>query len=99
MKPLNLEKALELYTIIGKHLPKKFDENSDVLDFVGTIVDNIKESGNHRDYLDSIVLMTDEDEQDILQLDSVEVLNIFTQGLMDNQIESLKQFCESINYV
>ena len=98
MKPLNLEKALQLYTIIGKHLPKKFDKNLDVLDFVGTIVGSIKKSGNHRDYIDSVVLMTGDDEQDILQLDPVEVLNIFTQGLMDNQIESLKRFCESINH-
>ena len=98
MNPLNLEKALQLYTIIGKHLPEKFDENLDVLDFVGTIVNNIKESGNHRDYLDSVLILTEQNEQDVLQLDPVEVLNIFTQGLMDNQIESLKQFCESINH-
>jgi len=99
VKPLNLEKALELYTIIGKYLPENVDEYSEPLDFVGTIIDNIKESGNHRDYIDSVVLMTGDDEQEILQLEPVEVLNIFTQGLMDNQIVSLKKFCESIDYV
>ena len=99
MKPLNLEKALQLYTIIGKHLPKKFDKNLDVLDFVGTIVNNIKESGNHRDYLDSVLILTGQDEQEILQLEPVEVLNMFTECLMDNQIISLKKFCESIDYV
>jgi len=98
MTSLNLEKALELYSIIGKHLPENVDGNLDVLDFIGTIVNNIKESGNHRDYLDSVLILTEQDEQDILQLESIEVLNMFTQGLMDNQIISLKKFCESINH-
>ena len=98
MTSLNLEKALELYSIIGKHLPENVDENLDVLDFIGTIVNNIKESGNHRDYLDSVLILTEQDEQDILQLESIEVLNMFTQGLMDNRIISLKKFCESINH-
>ena len=81
MKPLNLEKALELYSIIGKYLPEKEEFDGEVLDFVGTIIDNIKESDNHRDYLDSVLILTRQDEQDILQLESVEVLNMFTECL------------------
>jgi len=97
MKPLNLEKALQLYTLIGKYLPENVDENSDVLDFVGTIVKNIKNSGNHIDYINAVVLMTGFDEQVILQSEPDEILSTFIQCLIDNRILDLKEFAESVS--
>jgi len=98
MTSLNLEKALELYSIIGKHLPENVDENLDVLDFIGTIVNNIKESGNHRDYVNAVSIMTDLSISELLEMGYEEILGLFIEGLIINQIISLKKFCESINY-
>ena len=98
MKPLNLEEALELYSIIGKHLPEKFDERPEVLEFIGTIVDSINESGNHRDYVNAVSIMADVPIDELLKIDYEEILNLFIEGLTINQIISLKKFCESIDY-
>lgn len=95
VKSLNLEKALELYSIIGKYLPENPEIDTEILDFVGTIVKNIRES-NPMDYLDAVMLMTGFDKQVILQSESIEVLDVFTQGLIDNRILELREFVESI---
>ena len=98
MKPLNLEKALELYTIIGKYLPEKGNEYSEPLDFIGTIVTNINESGNHRDYVNAVSIMSNVPVKELLKLKWDEILNLFFEGLTVNQIVSLKKFCESVNH-
>ena len=98
MNPLNLEKALQLYTIIGKYLPENVDEYAEVFKFIGTIVSNINESGNHRDYVDAVLIMTDLSIDELLEMGYEEILGLFIEGLTVNQIISLKKFCESIDH-
>jgi hypothetical protein len=96
MKPLNLEKALQLYDIIGKFLPQNSEIGTEILDFVGIIVENIIQSGNHTDYIKAVELMTGMEKQTILHSDPVEILKLFTQCLIENRILDLKEFVEGL---
>ena len=91
MKPLSISKALQLYKILAPYLP---DEIGDDFNFIGTIIDNIKNSGNLRAYIEAIAVMADMDFDEVLQYDPVaEALPMFTEGLVTNKILHLKDFC------
>lgn len=94
MKPLNLSDALELHGILGKHLPENVD--LEPLEFIGTIIKNIRQSGEHFDYIDAVSLMTKESIDDLVQKEPVEVLGLFTKGLEMNSIVSLKAFWDRV---
>ena len=94
MKPLSIDKALKLYQILAPYLP---DEIDDGFNFVGTIIENIKISGNHRDYIEAIALMNDMPFDEILQYDPKnEALPMFMEGLAINRILFLQTFCKRI---
>lgn len=97
MNPLTLDKAFQLYDIIGKYVPE-IDEDSKALEFIGTIVRNIKDSNNHRDYVDAVILMSDKSWDEVKELKFDEVLELFIEGLSVNKIIELKSFCEDIGY-
>jgi len=91
MKPLSIDKALQLYTILAPYLP---DEIDDGFNFVGTIIENIKNSGNHRDYIEAIALMNNIPVDMVLQYDPAgEALTMFAEGLVINNIVLLREFC------
>lgn len=94
MKPLNLPEALELYEIIGKHIPEETDD--EILDFVGKIVSNIRISGEHRDYVKAVSILTGQSIDELLQVPPENILELFIEGLSDNKIIYLKEFSESI---
>ena len=93
MKPLSIDKALQLYTILAPYLP---DEIDDGFNFVGTIIENIKNSGNHRDYIEAIALMNNMLFDEILFMDIGEIITKFTEGLVINKIWALKEFCNKV---
>lgn len=99
MKPLNLEKALELYTIIGKHLPENVDDDMKVLDFVGIILDSIIEKNEHSALVQSTALMSGIYIDNIRALESNDIIELFSEGLIINNVLDLKKFCESLNEV
>ena len=66
MKPLTIDKALQLYDIIGKYIPEADEETP--LEFVGTIVKNIRESDQHKDYTDAVMLMSDKLWEEIKEM-------------------------------
>ena len=91
MKPLSIDKALKLYQILAPYLP---DEIDDGFNFVGTIIENIKNSGNHRDYIEAIALMNNIPVDIVLQYDPVrDSITMFAEGLAINNILMLKEFC------
>jgi hypothetical protein len=96
MKPLTLDKAVLLYEILGEHIPEFSDD--DPLEFVGKIVDNIVQSNQHKDYVDAVMLMSGSDWEEIKQMDSENVLELFIKGLMENKIVRLKDFFEQVGY-
>jgi len=97
MNPLTLDKAFHLYDLIGKYLPEA-NEDADALEFIGTIVNNIKVSKNHRSYVDAVMLMSGKSWEEIKEMQYDEVLGLFISGLSTNKIIELKSFCELIGY-
>jgi len=95
MEALSLNKALELYEILGEHIP---DTEDDALDFIGKIVSGIRESGEHKRYVDAVMLMSGKEWEEIKELKSANVLELFISGLTANKIISLKTFCDSVGY-
>jgi len=97
METLTLREALELYDILGKYIPEA-DENEDMIEFIGKITHNIRSSENHKDYINSIILMSKKEWKTIKELNSEEVLELFVEGLSVNKISSLKIFCDKIGF-
>ena len=97
MNPLTLDKAFQLYDIIGKYLPE-ISEEDDALEFIGTIVGNIKESYEYKDYTDAVMLMCGMEWEELKEKESTEVLELFVEGLSVNKIVELKSFCETMGY-
>jgi len=93
MKPLTLDKAVELNHLLQDHIPAIGGEQ-DALQFIGKIVDNIKLSNRHNDYIDAVVLMSGQDWEELKFLDSSEILRLFIDGLSINRIVTLKSFCD-----
>ncbi len=98
MNPLTLDKALQLYDIIGKHLPEIEGDDIDALEFVGTIVKNIRESEQHKDYTDAVMLMSEKKWEEVKEMQSDNVLELFFGGLIANKIIELKSFCNTMGY-
>jgi hypothetical protein len=93
MKPLNLPEALELYEIIGKHIPEEIDE--EILSFVGKIVSSANKMGQG-DYASSVILMTKQSAEELNEQPIEEILGTFMIGLTENKILQLQTFCNSI---
>ena len=98
MKTLTLDKAMELYEILGVHIPDVEDKDISALEFIGKIVKNIKESGEHQRYVDAVMLMSGNTWEELKALNSVDVLEMFIDGLSTNKIVKLKMFCEEIGF-
>ena len=96
IQPLPIEKALELYDILGEYLPD-FSEDDTVLDFVGKIVNNTVEDQSTA-IIDALCLMTNMDVKEILDFSSEIKLKMFITGLTMNDVVSLNRFCKDIRY-
>jgi hypothetical protein len=97
MEALTFSKAMELYELLGSHIPD-IDETDDPLEFVSKITGNITKSGQHEDYTNAVILMSGRSWEEIKQLKSEEVLNLFIDGLLINKIATLKVFCEKLGF-
>lgn len=93
---LNLPKALQLAKLLDPYIPDDPDFDAPILDFVGKILDNIVSSGKHADYLAALELMTGKTIDELVGLDSFEVLDMFTSGLVENKILALIEFYRGI---
>lgn len=94
---LNLNNALRLYEILSPHLPE-YNSETDLLEFAGTIVDNIINSGKHANYIEAISLMENITMEEVTQLDENVRVNKFLSGLVENNIVYLIEFCRNMNY-
>lgn len=98
MDVLTLEKALKLYKIIGKYIPDDIPEDMLLLDFVGIILDKIKEGGHLMDYARALEVMTGLSVKDISSFQPEEVVATFADGLTKNNVLMLKSFCTAIGF-
>ena len=96
IQALPIAKALELYDILGKYLPE-FSEDAHILDFVGTIVDNIANEESTA-YADAIMLMTNHTLEELQEFPTDFLLKLFSTGLLMNDVMNLRRFCEDIGY-
>ena len=94
---LNLTNALRLYEILAPHLPE-YNSDTDLLEFAGKIVDNIIESGKHANYVEAISLMENISVEEVTQLDANVRVDKFLNGLVENNVVYLIEFCKSVNY-
>lgn len=97
-KILNLKDALLLYDLIGKHVPKNIDENTDVLNFVGKIINSIIDTNEHKRYIEAIILTSGKSQNEILSLEINDAVILFSEGLIANHIVLLCKFCEDLGY-
>ena len=94
---LNLNNALKLYEILSPHL-HEYNSETESLEFAGKIVDNIINSGKHANYIEAIALMENITNEEVLQLDTKVALEEFLNGLIENDILYLINFCRTLNY-
>jgi hypothetical protein len=93
MKPLPIDKAFQLYLLLADYLPPTL-ENSN---FIGTIIENIKNSGNHKVYIEAIALMYGLPIEEVYQYNPRnEAPVMFAEGLYVNNIVLLRNFCKRI---
>lgn len=96
---LNLEKAIQLYEIIGRFIPEVENRNYDILDFAGKIVNNIIDSQQHRVYLEAISLMTGYSVEELIaNNEPKDLLLLFINGIAENNLIKLKFIMESLGY-
>jgi hypothetical protein len=92
----DLNKATQLYEILGKYVPVIPNEN--YLDYINAIFENIKEDGNYRAYFDAIQLMTGKDYDELTRQEPIDVLEIFIQSLIEWKIIELIAFYRNVGY-
>lgn len=95
MKPLSIDKALQLYKILAPYIP---DEADDDFNFIGKIINSIKNSGNHRAYTDALELLTGFGLHQIQEFSAEELLSEFATGLAENRLLSLMDFCKKVGF-
>jgi hypothetical protein len=96
MNTPDLNNATKLFEILGKYIPEVPDEES--LDYVNSIFENIKESGNYNAYFDAIQVMTGETFDTLTQKQPADVLELFIEALVDWHIVELVAFFRSVGY-
>jgi hypothetical protein len=96
MNSLTLDKAMELYEILGAHVPEVEDDTL-AWDFIGKIIDNVSDSDPVA-YTKAIEIMTDKTLQELQELGSENRLELFSMGLSHNRILDLKSFCDMLGF-
>ena len=95
MKKLSIDEALLLYEIIGDYIPKDVMEDAD---FIGTIVHDIRSGDRPQDYVRVLSILTGMTSEEITTgIDPHVSVEFFYEGLLLNQVKSLKDFCDRLN--
>lgn len=97
IRPLPIIEALKLYDILGKYIPSDMDHDETVIEFAGRIIDNVVEDRSTA-IIDALVLMTKMSVSELGGFSSDYQLKLFADGLIINDVVSLKRFCEGIYY-
>ena len=90
---LNIRDAIKLYLLLSNSVP---EEEMDIMDFIGTIIDNIKNSERPEAFGEAIMLMHNMDISELKDKQPYETIELFATGLADNKFVSLAAFCKSI---
>jgi len=91
---MNLKRSLELYKILEPHLPE--DLELEPFDFISIIVHNIKESERYSDYINALEFISGKPRNHLLVMETMELFELFAEGLSEIQIIYLTSFCRDI---
>jgi len=89
---LNTRDALELYTVL---LPIK-----KLVSFKDSGINIIKQiiSLNGEIFIKMLCIFTGKSRDDVIKMERYEAINLFSEGLLENNIPSLIQFWETLGY-
>ena len=93
MQMLSISKALMLYELLKPHLSP--DKDQEFVDFIENVINSMKEN-DPAAYVYCLQLMSELESDDLEKKNSVEALGMFFEGLIENKVIGLVQFCESI---
>lgn len=88
---INTQKALNLYILLKDHFPEENNE-FDIVQLIRIIIDSMAEKGQHVNYHRSLMLMYDLTLDVIKTSDPQDLLNMFAQGLVENNVIELMSF-------
>jgi endonuclease III len=88
---LNTEKALKLYLLLKDHFPPNAHE-FDFIQLMRIIIDSMVSSNQHKNYTDSIMLMYDVELDALKDSTPMELIEMFSKGLVENNIAELISF-------
>lgn len=97
MQALCIREALSLYKILEPHFPEAFDRNEVAVSYIKEIVDSMVE--NDPDvYLKAVMLMSGNTRKEMEKKypGGDEVLKLFIEGMIVNQVIVLDDFCKQV---
>ena len=100
---LNSKKALSLYLLLKDHFPTENSdlENSefDFIQVISIIISSMREKGQAVNYHRSLMLMFDVSFETIQESDPEDLLSMFADGLVENNVVELMSFFgEKVQY-
>jgi hypothetical protein len=94
---LTLDKAVQLYELLGSHIPE-YNEGDETIDFIEKMVHSIRTNGTGTEYIEAVELMSGMPLETLSQFAPIEILDLFTESIAENQIISLKGFLDKVGY-
>ena len=91
---LSTDKALELYSTLKPYL-SELDEEHDLVKFVRPVIDRMRET-DFVDYITCVQILQNSEFDDVLEMESSDIFIAFLEGLVENNIFGLIQFCGSL---
>lgn len=88
---IDSQKALSLYLLLKDHFPQEKSE-FDIVQLISIIIDSMAEKGRHVNYHRSLMLMHDLTLDVIKTSDPQDLLTMFAQGLVENNVVELMSF-------
>ena len=92
LTPLNTKQALRLYSLLRPHVNGVDLQSAILLDILDTIIRDMVSSGNSMKYGEAISLMTGLDQSVLVQKQARELLELFMEGIVVNQLPDLIAF-------
>lgn len=93
---LNLNNAIRLYVLLENHIPN--EKGLLVLDFVDKIIKSMIRKGEHKNYTEAILIMhKGMTLEKLSKMPPEQHVELFTSGLVENQIMKLHGFIRGIS--
>jgi len=88
---INSQKALNLYILLRDHFPQENNE-FDIVQLIRIIINSMADKGQHVNYHRSLMLMYDLSLDVIASSDPQDLLTMFAEGIVENNVIELMSF-------